>query len=254
MNQIKIVLVAVAVATSVVISLAIHQREKLQLRERLDSSAQQTSEINRLAAENQRLSNLVVQVKSSGSLSKSQLTELLKLRSEIGQLRQTETEKPQLQAANAKLRSLDEQAEKQLAEAKAAPNYWPKEQLSYAGYADPESALESLLAAMKNGGNLSSWRTSCTPEAVNGLEQEWKKHGLSEEQQEAEVKTMANMFMSASSGFHIIDQKLISPDEAVINLSFDGEGKARKFVLRKTGNEWKFHNLLFGGEEDPAAR
>jgi hypothetical protein len=99
-----------------------------------------------------------------------------------------------------------------------------------------------------NSGNLVSWRASCTPEAMAGLENEWKQHGLSPAQQEAEIKSMADMLISPSVGFHILDQQLTSPDRAVINLSFDGEGKARKFVLKKVGNEWKFHDLILDGQ------
>ena len=44
---------------------------------------------------------------------------------------------------------------------------------------------------------------------------------------------------------------MTSTNRAVINLSFDGEGKTRKFVLRKVGNEWKFDDLIFAGQPDP---
>ena len=39
------------------------------------------------------------------------------------------------------------------------------------------------------------------------------------------------------------------PDRAVVALSFDGEGRTRKFVLRKIGNEWKFDDLILSGED-----
>jgi hypothetical protein len=175
---------------------------------------------------------------------------LLKLRNEAGQLRQSGIVKAQLQETNAQLRAVEAKAEKQLAEAQSAPNYWPKDQLAYAGYSDPESSMKSLLAAM-NSGDVTSWRQSCTPEAIAQLESEWKKHGLSEAQQNAQLKAMADNLMSSASGFHILDQKMISPDEAIINLSFDGEGTTRKFVLRKVGTEWKFHDLILAGQPEP---
>jgi hypothetical protein len=173
------------------------------------------------------------------------------LRNEVGQLRQSGIVKAQLQETNAQLRAVEAKAEKQLTEAQSAPNYWPKDQLVYAGYSDPESAMKSLLAAM-NSGDVSSWRQSCTPEAIAQLENEWQKHGLSEAQQQAELKGMADTMMSSASGFHILDQKTISPDETIINLSFDGEGTVRKFVLKKIGNEWKFHDLILANQPDPS--
>ncbi len=247
MNRFKIAIIGAIAAVSVTISVAIQHHAGIQLRERNEWLRQRAEELAQLSAENERLSRLVSRMNTSQPLSQEQLMELLRLRNEVGRLRRSGTEKVRLEATNAGLRAVESQAEQQLAEAQAAPNYWPKNQLSYAGYADPESALKSLLAAM-NSGNMDSWRASCTPEAITNLEKEWKQHGLSPAQQEAEIKAMADMLISPSAGFHILDQQLTSPDQAVINLSFDGEGRTRKFVLKKVGNEWKFHDLILAGQ------
>jgi predicted phage gp36 major capsid-like protein len=171
----------------------------------------------------------------------------LKLRGEFRDLRQTKIENARLETANARLRAEENRVAQQLAEARAAPNYWPKEQLAPAGYAEPAAAMKSLLAAMSRG-EVNSWRESCAPEALAKMEDMWARRGLSESQREDEIKAMASALVSLSEGFHVIDQTAISPDETMINLSFDGEGKARKFVLRKTGNEWKFEDLLVAGQ------
>jgi len=249
MNKFKIAVVVILATASIAASLAIQRRVQIRWREQNDSLRQQAGQLAELSAENERLSNLIAQVKSSQTLSKEQLNELLKLRNEVGQLQPSGMAKVQLQATNAQLRAVETKAEKQLAEAQAAPNYWPRDQLAYVGYSDPESAMKSMLAAMTSG-NLNSWRKSSTPEAISQLESEWKKHGLSEAQQEAEIKATSDMLISSAVGFHILDQQLTSPDEAIINLSFDGEGTARKFVLRKVGSEWKFHKLIFAGEPE----
>jgi len=81
-------------------------------------------------------------VKNAQKLPADQFRDLLKLRGEIGQLRLAEQQ--QLQKTNAQSES-----QKQLAEAQAAPNYWPKERLAFAGYASPESALKSMLWAIR---------------------------------------------------------------------------------------------------------
>jgi hypothetical protein len=235
---------------SATICLAIQRHSHARLNKQNERMSQQSGQLIQMSDENEHLSNLISRVKSSQTLSKEQLTELLRLRNEVGQLRESGTFKAQLQETNAQLRAVEAKAEKQLAEAQSAPNYWPKDQLAYAGYSDPESSMKSLLAAM-NSGDLASWRQSCTPEAIAQLESEWQQHGLSETQQKAQIKAMADMLMSSASGFHILDQKMIFPDEAMINLSFDGEGTARKFVLKKIGNEWKFHDLILAGQPDP---
>src|SRR5215471_8361212 len=128
MNKIFIGIVVIAVAAAATVSLAIRRSTRTALQERCQSAQQQADQIARLSADNERLSNLVAQLKSSRSLSKEQLTELLKLRNEAGQLRGTATEKEPLQAANARLRAAAVKTDEQLAQAKAAPNYWPKDQ------------------------------------------------------------------------------------------------------------------------------
>ncbi len=248
MNRISIALITVAVAASVTVCLAIQHGVGARLREQNDAMRQGAEQLTELSAQNESLSNLVLQVKNPEALSKEQLTELLRLRSEVAQLRVNGAVKAQLEQTNARLRAVEAKAQRQLAEAQAAPNYWPKEQLAYAGYADPASCIRSMLTAMRDH-DLGSWRQSCTPEANADLEKEWKAHGISADREEAEIRAMADMLISPSSGFHILDQKMTSPNEAVVNLSFDGEGTARKFVLRKVGEEWKLHDMLVAGQE-----
>ncbi|HEY3864046.1 MAG TPA: hypothetical protein VGO59_19415 [Verrucomicrobiae bacterium] len=248
MNKFTIAAVLAIVTASAAISFAIQRQAGARMRGQTETMRQQSEQSAQLSAENGRLSNLMAGLKSSQRLSKEQLAGLLKLRDEIGRLRQNGKIKTQLQETNARLRAIAARSEKQLAEAQAEPNYWPKDQLAYAGYSDPESSMKSMLAAM-NSGDVASWRQSCTPEAIAQLTREWQERGLTEAQQDAEVKLMAGMLMSSASGFHIIGEETAAPDEMTINLSFDGEGKARKFVLRKIGNEWKFHDLIMAGQE-----
>lgn len=248
MNEFKMGIVAAMAAASIILCLAIRHRAELAQRQRNESLGQHAEAMRQLSAENDRLSNLVVQVKSSQPLSREQLGELLRLRNEAGQLRQVAAEKSRLQADNAQLRAKAEQADRQLAEAQSAPNYWPKDKLAYAGYADPESALKSMLAAMSSG-DVRGLRENLSPEALAGLEKELAQRGVvSQAQEDAEIKSMGNMMTSASTGFHILDQSMPSPDLAVIQLSFDGEGATRTFVLQRIDNQWKFQKLMLAGE------
>jgi hypothetical protein len=57
--------------------------------------------------------------------------------------------------------------------------------------------------------------------------------------------------LGPSIGFHILDKEVKSPDQVILDLSFDGEGKARKFVVQKTGNEWKLTDMLRPGQNEP---
>jgi hypothetical protein len=250
MTALKLSIAGLLVLASVVASVVVQVRAHAQARQRDALLSEHAQALAELATENSRLSNLVRQVKSSQPLSKDQFTELLRLRGQAGQLRQGAGERAELAAKNVELKTAAADREKALAEEQAAPNYWPRDQLSFVGYADPESAMRSMLWAMKSA-DVNNWRACCTPQAAAKLEKEWAHRAVSEADRMAELRAMCDAMMAGSTGFRILDQKFTSPDQAVINLSFVGEGGARKFVLRKIGDEWKFHNFLFTGQKEP---
>jgi hypothetical protein len=238
--------IASLVVVSIAASVIVHVRANVQSRQREELLHQQAQALADLAAENSRLANLVQQVKSSQPLSKEQFAELLRLRGQVGQFRQGETEKAELAATNVQLKAAIAELERTLAEEQAAANYWPRDQLNFVGYSDPESAMRTMLWAM-NGADLTSWRASCTAEASAKLEREWAKKGKSEAERVAELHAMCDAITAGCTGFRILDQTLTSPDRAIMNVSFVGTGKARKFALRRIGDEWKFHDFIFAG-------
>jgi hypothetical protein len=251
MNMTKLILglVIVLAVAGITASLAIQHTGHVKLREKAEALRRRTEKITRLSAENERLSNQVVRASGTQALAQDQLRELLRLRGQIGPLRQTAKEQAQLQATNAQLRAALALSEKQLAEARAAPNFWAKDQLAFAGYADPEAALRTMLWAMNNGdakSYLASW--------VSGPDE----HALFDYQLRdkagAELAAGGKLLtdtLSPAIGFHILDKSVKTPDEVVLNLSFDGEGKTRKFVMQKANNEWKVADLLFPGQTEP---
>lgn len=62
---------------------------------------------------------------------------------------------------------------------------------------------------------------------------------------------MLSASLGPSIGFHILDKNTKSPNEAILDLSFDGEGTARKFVMKRIGSEWKLADMLRPGEAEP---
>ncbi len=245
----RFALVGVIAVAGIAASLAIRQSGQAKLRQAAEAARLQADQIAQLAAENQRLSNVVARAGTSQGLPPDQLSELLRLRGQIGRLRQTAKEQAQLEAANQQLRATGANDELQLAAARAAPNFWAKDQLAFAGYADPEAALKTLLWALKNA-DLKACLASCDlgPEASAALQQQPREQV--EAQLAAELKMMSES-LAPSIGFHIVDKKVKSADQAVLNLSFDGEGRVRKFVMKRTGNEWKMVDMLRPGEEEP---
>jgi hypothetical protein len=250
LKKFKSALVGLVIVASLSASIAIARRTEARWRQQEQSARQQAEALARLSTENESLSNLVAQMKSSQPLSKEQLRELLALRHEVGQLRQEDRQNAALAAQNAALRTAVKVSQKQLDDERSAPNYWPKDQLAFAGFADPVSALKTMLWSMKDA-NLSVFQNCCTPEARAHMEKEWDKGGYGDAERTAQIKTMAEGILAACSGFRLIDEQQDSPEKAILDVSFVGEGRARKFVLRKIGNEWKFEDLLLAGQEPP---
>jgi hypothetical protein len=246
MKKLGLASIGILLTAGIIVSLMIHRRAEAGLTERREAFARQAVQVEEMAAANARLSAIVAAQPDAVSTPEA-VGQLLRLRSEVGQLRKLSGEQARLRAVTQHVSTRESKAQHHLAEAQMAANYWPKEQLSFAGYADPESAMRSMLW-MLHSGQMDSWQAICTPEAKAQLERQWEKRGLSQAARDAELKLMADFLMSRSSGFHIVEQKATAPEETVIQLSFDGEDRVRKFVLRKGGNEWKFHNLLLSGQ------
>jgi len=244
-TRLTLSLVGVIAVVGIAASLAIWHSERLKLREKAEASRQQTEQLAQLSTENERLSNQVARAKGPQSLPPDQLRELLRLRGQIGLLRQAGQELIQLQAANEQLRAPPATPEEQLAKARAAPNFWAREQLTFAGYAEPEAALKTMLWAISNG-DLKSFR-ACW---ASGSEIAARLGNELGDRSEVEVAALGKAMtesLGSCIGFHILDKQEKSPDEVILKLSFDGEGAARKFAVKRSRGEWK----LASTEEAP---
>ncbi len=240
MSKLNLIIVGLSVAASVVMTAAIERRWGNRQAAQTEALKEQAAQMAQATGEKARLSNLMAQVSTSKPISQEQLRDLLRLRNEVGQLRELQGQKAQLEATNARLREMEMRSQEVLARARALPNYWPKDQLAFAGYAEPEAAVRSLLAAQKNG-DLKAMLDCFPPAIVTEMEASMKKDfGDDPGAWPAAFKTMMDGFMAGADGFHIIDQTVTGSNEVTINLSFDGEGRAQKMLLRKMGNEWKF--------------
>jgi cell division protein FtsB len=249
MTKLALGLVGAVTMTGIAVSLTIWHSGQTELREKAEASRHQAEQIAGLSAENERLSNQVAWARAAQSLAPDELSELLRLRGQVGQLRRTDKEEAQLQATNAQLRAAQAAWEKQVAEAQAAPNFWAKDQLAFAGYAEPEATLKTVLWAMNTGDVKSYLAGWASGDNVNVLF-EGELRDKAETELASGRKSLAET-LGPSIGFHILDKKVKSPDQVILNLSFDGEGKARKFVVQKTGSEWKLTDILRPGQDEP---
>ena len=126
----------------------VQQHDKTRLRSENAALQQQMSQLDDLRTENARLSNLVARAPAARSLPDEQFSELLKLRGEVGNLRRQTNELNKLQAENRRLRSSPRQGTSGSA---PASDSVPKESWAFAGYADPESAFQSVVWARSRG-------------------------------------------------------------------------------------------------------
>ena len=188
-----------------------------------------------LAAENERLSNSLAGAKNPASPSAAEFRELLRLRNQVGQLDRTRREADELRAANQQLVA-------GLANSGTNQGYWTGEQLAFAGFADPESAMKSTLAAWISG-DPGAFVASCVPAARAALEK--VREASSEAEFAARTKVLASLYRPATEGVRILGKKTISEDEAVLDLYFEGDGKSREFLLKRIEDEWKVTGLQF---------
>ena len=239
-------IVGAVVAASVASPWVLQYSQRAKARDRDEILRRQAGRVTQLSAENQDLSNRLAQARSS-ALAHDQLRELLRLRGEIGPLRDAASEAARLRVEN-RPPPTARTGPDEPSPTPAAPDprtvraYWPKTQLNFAGYADPQSALKTALWAMTRD-DPEALAASVTPEAKSALAREkWFDHGPPAEEIAAATKKIADS-VNPSSGFYVVGQDLVSPEQSVLEVYFEGEGTTRKFALLKIGEEWKFDHL-----------
>jgi hypothetical protein len=236
----------IAVAASVTTPLLIWRRSAAALLQQNAQIRSQAELAAQLASACEQLSNQVFQASAPNALKAAQLSELRKLRSEIGHLRAARAEADQLRAANRQLTASGNTASTSPPfDPTGIPNYWPKDQLGFYGYSSPEASLKTMLWAMKNG-DLQAWLACLAPNIQDTVQKEWAKESQSTGGVAGLSKQMSDL-LGPCSGFHIISQQEVSPDKVTMDLSFDGEGAHRPIALTRIGNDWKIDAIEMAG-------
>jgi RNA polymerase sigma factor (sigma-70 family) len=126
---------------------------------------------------------------------------------------------------------------------------FPKSSWTFAGYADPQSALLSALWSL-NGGDLEMFLASLTPGERERQQQQLKIGAQRAGKSSAAFFTAASTSgdMPKTKGFRVLDQQDISDDEVILRISIEetGRGNQPKVVvakMKKTGNEWKVDSI-----------
>ncbi len=242
------------VAASVAAPLVIRHRLEVEWKEKEARLRAQAEQVEDLSRENQKLSNLVAETRNSAPLSNGQLKELLRLRGEVGQLRQAARDIENLKGTSRQSPAVPEGTDTTSPpEDQTVLAHWPKAELAAAGYSDPASALRTALWAMSRGDG-DAMALSVTPESRADLErQDWPEHKSPREEMAERGKWIAES-LAPASGFDVVGQRQPAEDRAILDVFFEGEGRTRRFEMKKTGGAWKFNTMgLPGVREDDFA-
>jgi hypothetical protein len=150
--------------------------------------------------------------------------------------------------------------------------YWPKDQISFAGYMDRTSAIQSCLWAMSRGEEKTIMEM-IDPDSLKELwhdsrpnPSEADKNGTSPD---AIAERRSNLHRLAESlapatGFYLVSGNLIpkmpemtygrrAEDCAIYQVYFAGDGATRAISLKRNNDQWKLTaiNILGGTEEAP---
>ena len=208
------------------ITAALKHRATAKLREDNRALRQQAEQLAGVSGESQRLSNLLARA-SSPALPEAQMRELLRLRGEVGVLRQQTNELAQVHTENSQFRSGTNRPARDPSQ--PAPDYLPKESWAFAGYADPDSALQSCLWAWSSG-DAKAVMGSITP----AHRASW---GFKSDE---EIAARIARNFSHVRGFRILERQNVSDSEFNLMVS-DADVKQKVgFCYKRIGSEWKF--------------
>jgi hypothetical protein len=226
-----------AAALGLAIWTALEHQRRVSLGQEHQALEQRLEEMTQLVASNERLSNLLAQAKSPRSLTEEESRELLRLRGQVGALRQQSRE---LETAREENRQARATLENRLASKSAAPgttataDYWPQDSWAFKGYATPDAALQSSLWAANNG-DLKALLASATGEMQKSIAEDLK--GKSEA--EASIKAMDEVMGIKS--IRVVNRELRSDGTVVITAELEGptQNRTEKLVMQKIDEEWK---------------
>jgi hypothetical protein len=185
-------------------------------------------------------------------------SELIRLRGEVVTLRQQKTELDQARKENENLRLAQaqerERARAEVAAAQAQAQRptarpvgnLPRDSWAFAGYENPEAAMQSLLWAGA-AGNAEALLASFTPDQLKRMQTEDNQNRTEQEVLDRTAKQIAKI-----KAFQILTVDSRSADEAVVTMFLDGlEGseQTQRMKMQRINNVWRLAGPDRGGEK-----
>ena len=197
-------------------------------------------QIQTLQRERDEATNRLAKLNDKSEITKNNETELLRLRGEVGTLRQQTNELVRLLAENQRLRSDPASGKAQRPPNLAAGDLVPVESLSFAGYATPEAAFQSTLSADAKG-DLKTLFEGFTPERRD-MEEKGITGKSESELAEGKAERVAHF---AAANVRIVNSRLLSDDEAelVIYLAAEKDRELTTMTMRRIAGEWKISSV-----------
>lgn len=215
-----------------VIGLAIwmvrQQQSQNELREKNRALQEQIDQFTQPAADNQTNSHRAAQ-----SPADAQMSEVLRLRNEVGQLRERRDELAKLREALATEQKIQSNNPVAATRSEAIP----KEAWTNAGYATPEAAFQTICFAMSKG-DVQTYMDSLSPEMQTNMTKAFQ--GKSE----TEIAAGEMAQMEPVNDFQVVGKIEVDPDQVQMLVHTAGEDLNNIFIMTNVNNSWKFANMV----------
>lgn len=224
-TKLKIGILSSVVVIGLVTWLVRQQQSQNKLREKNRALQEQIDTFTQLAADNQTNS-------TAQSSSDAQVSELLRLRNEVGRLRQQSNELATLRAALATAKKIQSNKPES-----AATRAVPKEAWANVGYATPEAAFQTICFAMSKG-DVQTFMESISPEQQTNTLKAFQIKS------EAEVAARWMADMEPVNDFQVVGKIEVGPDQVQMLVHTASEDLNTIFVMTNVNNSWKFANMV----------
>lgn len=214
--------------------LLIQRHSKIQLQNRINSLQAQVEQLSQQRTEDERPSSQVAQ--TNAPLPNDELHELLKLRSEVGLLRQQTNQLLKLLTQNRQLSSSLTTGNSQHEPNLAAGDLVPVASLAFAGYATPDATFQSTLSADLKGDS-KTFLQGFTPER-----KQQEENGLAEKSEsELAARTAERAAHFDGASVRILNSRLPSDNEAEVTvfITAEKENKLVTLTMKRIQGEWK---------------
>lgn len=193
---------------------------------------QQVEQMSQVIARNQELADSASRANGTRQPPDGQSLELLRLRGQVGVLREQCKELQKVRAENRQAHAMLDGGRGMPSVATA--DYWPRDSWSFTGYGSPDAALQTSLWAANNG-DLKALLASTTGDLRKIVESDLAGKSADE----AAIKAMDEVINFKS--VRVLNREAQAEDSTVLTVAIEDRSETQtvKLLMKKVGNEWK---------------